>query len=718
MSLSQKITDLVASVRSFGLAVDTKTDNLNTGKEPTVVTGALTEFYRGDKTWANFSAAVRGTALTGFSTDNNPVLATDIALVAFGKLQGQIDAQTTSISAKVATSLLGAANGVATLGSDGKVPAIQLPSYVDDVLEYANLAGFPATGETGKIYVALDTNKTYRWSGSVYVYITSGAVDSVNGQTGVVTLTKSSVGLGSVDNTADTAKVVLSASKLTTARNIAGVSFDGSASISIPFANLSSIPTTLSGHGITDAAPLSHVGVGGAAHAAATTTVAGFLSAADKTKLDGVASGATANTGTVTSVSGTGSVSGLTLTGSVSTTGNLTLGGTLSVTPSNFAAQAANTVLAAPNGSAGAPTFRALVAADIPTLNQSTTGNAATATVLATARQIAGVSFNGSANISIPFGNLSSRPTTLSGYGITDAVPSSGTGSVGVLLVNGATLISGSSSAITVFYSGTGTQYGMALKATTAGATTALAFFNSAGTNIGNITQTDSLISFSGNANSATQLATARNIAGVSFNGTADISIPFANLSSKPTTIAGYGITDALALGSVAGAALGTASAGVAATAARSDHVHPLQTTISGNAATATVLQTARNINGVSFNGSTDITVADSTKLPLAGGTVTGQTTFSNTTATTSAATGAVVVTGGVGVGGDIYAAGNVTAYSDSRIKTDLTEITDALSKVQQLTGYTYTRTDTGRLETGLVAQYVLYVLPEAVGQG
>jgi hypothetical protein len=63
-----------------------------------------------------------------------------------------------------------------------------LPSYVDDVEEYANLAAFPGTGETGKIYVALDTNKTYRWSGSVYIQITSGAVDSVNGETGVVVL--------------------------------------------------------------------------------------------------------------------------------------------------------------------------------------------------------------------------------------------------------------------------------------------------------------------------------------------------------------------------------------------------------------------------------------------------------------------------------------------------------------------------------------------------
>lgn len=54
---------------------------------------------------------------------------------------------------------------------DGKVPASQLPSFVDDILEYANLAAFPATGETGKIYVALGTNLTYRWSGSAYVEI-------------------------------------------------------------------------------------------------------------------------------------------------------------------------------------------------------------------------------------------------------------------------------------------------------------------------------------------------------------------------------------------------------------------------------------------------------------------------------------------------------------------------------------------------------------------
>lgn len=66
---------------------------------------------------------------------------------------------------------VGVANGVAGLDANGLVPTSQLPAYVDDVLEYASQSAFPATGETGKIYVALDTNLTYRWSGSAYVEI-------------------------------------------------------------------------------------------------------------------------------------------------------------------------------------------------------------------------------------------------------------------------------------------------------------------------------------------------------------------------------------------------------------------------------------------------------------------------------------------------------------------------------------------------------------------
>ena len=60
---------------------------------------------------------------------------------------------------------------VATLDENNKVPIEQLPSYVDDVIEYASIEAFPVTGENGKIYVAIDTNKTYRWSGTIYVEI-------------------------------------------------------------------------------------------------------------------------------------------------------------------------------------------------------------------------------------------------------------------------------------------------------------------------------------------------------------------------------------------------------------------------------------------------------------------------------------------------------------------------------------------------------------------
>ena len=67
----------------------------------------------------------------------------------------------------------GANGGVAELDSNGKVPSSQLPSYVDDVLSYSSQSAFPATGETGKIYIAEDTNKTYRWSGSAYAEISA-----------------------------------------------------------------------------------------------------------------------------------------------------------------------------------------------------------------------------------------------------------------------------------------------------------------------------------------------------------------------------------------------------------------------------------------------------------------------------------------------------------------------------------------------------------------
>lgn len=151
---------------------------------------------------------------------------------------GDVVLSVTDISGALASSLLGAADGVAGLDSSGKVPAAQLPSYVDDVLEYATQANFPAIGESGKIYVALNNNKTFRWSGSAYIEISAapGSTDGVaEGSVNLYfTAARAQAAVTSVTGNAGTA------TKLATARNVAvsgavsgSANFDGSGDINI-----------------------------------------------------------------------------------------------------------------------------------------------------------------------------------------------------------------------------------------------------------------------------------------------------------------------------------------------------------------------------------------------------------------------------------------------------------------------------------------------------
>jgi len=167
----------------------------------------------------------------------------------------------------------------------------------------------------------------------------------------------------------------------------------------------------------------------------------------------------------------------------------------------------------------------------------------------------------------------------------------------------------------------------------------------------------------------------------------------------------------------------------------------------------ATSGATAGTYNNVTVNTFGHVTAGSNVSyLPLAGGTLTGNVTFrqlfASPTATLSGdiitlSTGAInnsggsltiytttgtplklMVNGGVTVGvtiattGDLTCTGNITAYSDIGLKTDLKVIPDALNKVKQLTGYTYLRTDSNQYQTGLVAQDVQKVLPEAVLEG
>jgi hypothetical protein len=121
-------------------------------------------------TWLQVSTLIGTAANLQQVTDNGATTTNPIAIGGL-TITGLATGVLKSDSGVISSVPFGAANGVATLGGDGKVPSIQLPSYVDDVVEVANFAALPATGETGKIYITLDNNKVYRWTGSTYVEI-------------------------------------------------------------------------------------------------------------------------------------------------------------------------------------------------------------------------------------------------------------------------------------------------------------------------------------------------------------------------------------------------------------------------------------------------------------------------------------------------------------------------------------------------------------------
>jgi len=298
----------------------------------------------------------------------------------------------------------GIASGYAGLDSSGKVPSAQLPSYVDDVIEFNNLTELQATtGETGKIYIVLDTNKTYRWSGSTYIEISPspGSTDSVaEGTTNLYfTAARAQAAVTSVTGNAGTA------TKLTTARSISAsgdatwtVNFDGSINVTSPLTLANSgvtagtyksltvnakglvtggtNPTTLSGYGITDAQPLD----ADLTAIAALTGTTGFLkkTAADTWILD-----------TATYLTGNQSIS---ITGDATGSGSTSISLTLA------------------NSGVTQGTYNN-VATEVRPFTVDTKGRI--------------TAIGAAVTIAPAWSSITSKPTTLSGYGITDAAPSS-----------------------------------------------------------------------------------------------------------------------------------------------------------------------------------------------------------------------------------------------------------------------------------------------------
>lgn len=145
-----------------------------------------------------------------------------------------------SNDAQVKRSEMGVASGVATLDASGLVPTSQLPSYVDDVLEYTAKSNFPTTGTTGKIYVDTSTNKTYRWGGSAYVEISASLALGTTSSTAY----RGDLGKQNADNISTLfsffdSSAVLIAKRTLYSLTVGSKTFDGSEAITITKSDLS-----------------------------------------------------------------------------------------------------------------------------------------------------------------------------------------------------------------------------------------------------------------------------------------------------------------------------------------------------------------------------------------------------------------------------------------------------------------------------------------------
>lgn len=238
----------------------------------------------------------------------------------------------------------------------------------------------------------------------------------------------------------------------------------------------------------------------------------------------------------------------------------------------------------------------------------------------------------------------------------------------------------------------------------------------------GDVTGTSAAFDGSGNISIATTISADATVLGTDTTGNY-----VASITNGSFMTGGNGGSEGAALTlAVDATSANTASKVVARDASGNFSAGTITASLSGNATTATTLQTARNIQGVSFNGSGDITVVTAgTGVSVSGTSVSiGQAVATSSNVTFgSMLVGSATWPSGT-VAGQIRASHDVVAYSssDARLKTDIETIPNALEKVLQLNGVTFTWNTSNQeihghegRDTGILAHEVAAVLPEVV---
>lgn len=682
------------------------------GKEPTIVAGTAAQMWLGNKTWATVLSQVQGVLLTGMGAGaNSPILATDTLIAALAKIQNQLNNKAASSDSRLTDAREWTAAEVTQAEAEaGTLTTVRKwsPLRVWQAVLASSLTGINLT--LGTAVTAADT---------VLIAIGKLQKQITDAATNLAGNVRATVLTGYVSGSNVT---VLATDSVLAAFGKVQAQISARAPLASPaLTGEPTGPTAVDGTNTTQLATTAFVqgAVGGYLSRAVTGGTVVLTSTEASNPVIGLSGTLTSNlileipvaskriysisNGTTGAFTVSIKVTGLTPTVLVAQ-GKRNLIYTDGVGAfdaiNDFDAIALTGVTTAVTAAVGTNTTQvattafvnAEIAADAPTKTGggasgtwpvAITGNAATATALQTARTINGVSFNGTANVIIPAGLPGSVVEGGRYYDFhydTDL-----TQDYDVRFEVGDAPAGVSGSGILTIHSGGVTFAGGALTGNGSGLTS----LNAANLASGivpdaRLSGTYTGVNITGNASSASAVA-------------------WSGVSGKPTTLAGYGITN------------GYAMDGVNSGWFRSSGVQGWFNETYGGGIYMTDATYVRTYNGKQFACTDAIQIDGATPQIRLNDTSWGVRHLYHDAGLIGFLSSAGGWTFQNDNSGNTTAMGNVTAYSDIRLKKDIELIPDALDKVCALRGVTYERIDSGERQTGVIAQEVQAVLPEAV---